>query len=54
LFPTPNLIFWCDLKPHAKFRNPTKTPSVRKITQAERRKKKEEREEEKTLLIVDT
>jgi hypothetical protein len=38
---TSNLIFWCELKPHAKFRNPTITPSGRKVTQAEERKKKE-------------
>ena len=41
---TPNLIFLCDLKPHAKFQNPTITPSGRKVSEAERRRKKEERE----------
>jgi hypothetical protein len=39
MFPTPNLIFFCDLKPHTKFQNPRITPSVRKVMQAERREK---------------
>ena len=47
---TPNLIFFCDLKPHAKFQNPTITPSGREVSEAERKKKKEK----KTPLIVDT
>ena len=40
---TPNLTFLCDLKPHAKFRNPTITPSGREVTtsEEEREKKKE-------------
>ena len=37
---TPNLIFFCDLKPHAKFWNPTITPSGRKVTGSEKKKKK--------------
>ena len=45
----PKILFFCHLKPHAKFHN----PSGRKVTQAER--EKERREEEKTPLItVDT
>jgi hypothetical protein len=35
-----NLIFFCDLKPDAKFQSPTITPSGRKVTGAEREKKK--------------
>jgi hypothetical protein len=31
--------FFCDLKPHAKFRNPTITPSGRKVTVGEEREK---------------
>jgi hypothetical protein len=42
---TPNLIFFCELKPHAKFRNPTITPSGRKVTSGERR----EREKKQTI-----
>ena len=34
----PKSYFFCDLKPHAKFRNPTKPPSGRKVTQAETEK----------------
>jgi hypothetical protein len=41
---------FCNLKPHAKFQNPTITPSGRKVTGAEREKK----ERKKTPLIVDT
>ena len=37
--------YFCDLKPHGKFRNPTITPSGRKVAQGE---------EEKPPLIVDT
>jgi hypothetical protein len=40
--------FFCDLKPHAKFQNPTITPFGTKVTGAERRRRR------KTLLIVDT
>ena len=35
---TPNLIFFCDLKPHAKYHNPTIAPSRRKVSEAEREK----------------
>jgi hypothetical protein len=34
-----NLIFLCELKPHANLHNPTITPSGRKVTKAERRKR---------------
>jgi hypothetical protein len=37
---TQNLIFCCELKPHAKFRNPTITPSGRKVTLEERRRRR--------------
>jgi hypothetical protein len=47
---TQNLIFLCELKPHAKFWNPTISPSGRKVTAAER----EREEEKKTALIVDS
>jgi hypothetical protein len=40
---------FCDLNPLAKFKNPTRVPSRRKVTQAER-----EKEEKNTPLIVDT
>ena len=36
----PKSYFSCDLKPHAKFQNPTITPSGRKVT---RRKEREKR-----------
>jgi hypothetical protein len=36
---TPNPIFVCDLKPHAKFQNPRITHSGRKVTGMEREKK---------------
>ena len=36
----PKFYFFCDLKPHAKFRNPTITTSGRKVTTAEREKRK--------------
>ena len=39
-FCTPNLIFLCDLKPHAKFQNPTITPSGRKVTGSEKKERK--------------
>jgi hypothetical protein len=32
--------FFCDLKPHATFRNPMITPSGRKVTAAEERRKR--------------
>ena len=34
---------FCELKPHAKFWNPTIPPSGRKVTRAERKKKKKRR-----------
>ena len=46
----PKFYFFCDLKPHPKFQNPTITPSGRKVAQAE----EEERRREKTPLIMDT
>ena len=49
LFFYPKSYFFCDLKPYAKFGNPTITPSGRKVTVGERTKK-----EEKTPLIVNT
>ena len=49
LFST-QILFFCELKSHAKFRNPTITPSGRKVSEAEERK----REREKTPFIVDT
>ena len=45
--------FLCDLKPHAKFWNPTITPSGRKVTNSEREKERKKEREKKTL-IVDT
>ena len=44
-FLSPQILFFCDLKPHAKFRNPTITPSWRKVSGGE---------EKKMPLIVDT
>ena len=35
IFFYPKSYFFCDLKPHAKFRNPTITPSGRKETAGE-------------------
>ena len=37
---TPPLIFFCDLKPHAKFQNPTITPSGRKVSVGEEEREK--------------
>jgi hypothetical protein len=51
---TPNLIFSFDLKPHAKFGNPTIPPSGRKATQQKREREREKKGERKTQLIVDT
>ena len=34
-FVLPQILFVCDLKPHAKFWNPTITPSGRKVSEAE-------------------
>ena len=48
-FPLAQILFFCELKPNAKFQNPTINPSGRKVTQGE-----EEEEREKTPLIVDT
>ena len=39
-FVHPKSHYFGELKPHAKFRNLTITPSGRKVTQAERRKRK--------------
>ena len=39
----PKSYFFCDLKPQANFRNPTITPSGRKVTTSERRKKEEKK-----------
>ena len=36
----PKSYFCIDLKPHAKFRNPTITPSRRKVMAAERKKRR--------------
>ena len=49
-FSHPKSYFFCELKPHAKFWNPTITPSGRKVT----RRREREREEKITPLIVDT
>jgi hypothetical protein len=43
----PKSYYFCELKPHAKFRTPMITPSGRKVTVGEEREKK-------TALIVDT
>ena len=43
-------IFFCELKPHAKFQSPRTTHSLRKVTRGEERNK----EREKMALIVDT
>ena len=48
---SPQILFFCDLKPHAKFQNPTITPSGRKVSVGEERERKKEK---KTPLIVDT
>jgi hypothetical protein len=39
----PESYFFCELKPHATFQNPTITPSLRKVTR--RREEREERRE---------
>ena len=39
-FCLPQILIFCELKSHAKFQNPTITPSWRKVTQAERERKK--------------
>jgi hypothetical protein len=38
--PKPQILFFCDFKPHAKFWNPTITPSWRKVTGSEKKKKR--------------
>jgi hypothetical protein len=43
LFFTPNLNFFCELKPPTTFQNPTITPSGRKVMQGERKKEEEEK-----------
>jgi hypothetical protein len=43
IFFLPQILFFCDLKPNAKFQNLKITPSGRKVTLAERRRKKEKR-----------
>ena len=48
IFFYPKSYFLCDLKPHAKFRNPTMTPSGRKVA------RRIEEERQITPLIVDT
>ena len=47
---SPKFYFCCDSKPHAKFQDPTITPSGRKVSEAERKKERER----KNALIVDT
>ena len=47
----PQILFFCELKSHAKFLNPTITPSGRKVNQ---QREWREREEKITPLIVDT
>ena len=47
MFSHPKSYFFCDLKPHAKFQDPTITPSWRKVSGGEE-------EERKMPLIVDT
>ena len=37
------ILLFCDLKPHAKFHNPTITPSGRKVTEAEEEREREEK-----------
>jgi hypothetical protein len=39
IFFLPQILFLCDLKPHAKFQNPTITPSGRKVTRKKERKR---------------
>ena len=48
IFTHPKSYFFGELKPHTKFKNPTITPSGRKVSVVEERKR------EKTPLIVDT
>jgi hypothetical protein len=43
IFVTPNLIFFCDFKPPAKYRNPTIIPSERKVSVGERKRKEREK-----------
>jgi hypothetical protein len=44
IFVHPKSYFFCDLKPYAKFHNPTITPSGRKVTRQRERKKRRKRE----------
>jgi hypothetical protein len=45
----PQILFFCNLKPHAKFQKPTVTPSGRKVTEAEERKRKKDKREKNAL-----
>ena len=47
MFHISNLIFLCELKPHAIFYNPTITPSGRKVTHAERERANREKEKKR-------
>ena len=41
---SPQILIFCDLKPHAKFQNPMITPSGRKVTrQSEREREKDKK-----------
>ena len=40
IFVSPQILFFCELKPHAKFPNPTITPSGRKVTRRRERERK--------------
>ena len=42
--------FFCDLKPHAKFGNPTITPTRRKVTISEEREKERKKEKKKNAV----
>ena len=39
---SPQILFFCELKPHAKFQNLKITPSVRKVCEAEEERRKSE------------
>ena len=43
-FVYPKSNFFCDLKPHAKFRNTTITPSGRKVSEAEEERKRKNKQ----------
>ena len=52
-FDLPQLLFLCELKPHAKFQEPMITPSGRKVNKAGRKVNKAERKKkEKKILCV--